>query len=80
MRIPDIGLVRVYDKDGSTVLSEYRKPDGPAFAILDARRAMTISGQGQPVSYVERVLGVGQSIQAFAPTSVGCCAWSTRRS
>lgn len=67
MRIPDIGLVRVYDKQGRQVLAEYRKPGGPPFEPLDAPRAAAIAANGQPVSYVERLLGVGRSIQAFAP-------------
>jgi len=67
MRIPDIGLVRVYDKQGTQVLAEYRKPGGPPFEPLGARRAAAIAASGQPSSHVERLLGVGRSIQAFGP-------------
>ncbi len=66
-RIPDIGVVRVYDKRGLTVLAEYRKPGAPAFRWLDQARADAMSANGAPISHVERLMGVGRSIQAFAP-------------
>ncbi|MES2296897.1 MAG: response regulator [Pseudomonadota bacterium] len=66
-RIPDIGLVRVYDRRGLRVLAEYRKPGAPAFAPLDAARAQQLADGAAPLSHVARVLGVGQSIQAYAP-------------
>ncbi len=66
-RIPDIGVVRVYDRRGLVVLAEYHKPGAPAFEHLDAARAAAMSSNGAPVSHVERLMGVGRSIQAFAP-------------
>ncbi|QYF92162.1 response regulator [Massilia sp. PAMC28688] len=66
-RIPDIGLVRVYDKRALAVLAEYRKPGGPHFPRLDARRAALMAASGSTVTDVDRLLGVGRAIQAFAP-------------
>jgi signal transduction histidine kinase/DNA-binding response OmpR family regulator len=66
-RIPDIGVVRVYDKRGLVVLAEYYKPGGPAFERLDPVRAAFMAEHGTTVTHVERLMGVGRSIQAFAP-------------
>ncbi len=66
-RIPDIGLVRVYDKHDLRVLAEYRKPGSPPFTPLQGVRADTLAGNGASTTHVERLLGVAQSIQAFAP-------------
>ena len=66
-RIADIGIVRVYDKLGQQVVAEYRKPGGPRFPVLSGATARTLALQGGSVSRVERLLGVGRSIQAFAP-------------
>jgi len=65
--IPDIGLVRIYDRGGQRVVAEYRKAGAPSFAPLDAQRTATLAVHGEPITYVNRLLGVGQSIQAFAP-------------
>ncbi|WP_426105423.1 response regulator [Massilia sp. TSP1-1-2] len=66
-RIPDIGLVRVYDRRNLAVLAEYHKSGSPAFERLDPARAASMSAHGAAISRVERLLGVGRSIQAFAP-------------
>ena len=66
-RIPDIGLVRVYDQRTLAVLAEYHKSGAPAFEPLEQRRAALMSANGAAISHVERLLGVGRSIQAFAP-------------
>jgi signal transduction histidine kinase/DNA-binding response OmpR family regulator/HPt (histidine-containing phosphotransfer) domain-containing protein len=66
-RIPDIGLVRVYDRHTLRVLAEYRKAGAPPFAALDRERAGALAAGGLPTTHVERLLGVGQAIQAFAP-------------
>jgi signal transduction histidine kinase/CheY-like chemotaxis protein len=66
-RIPDIGVVRVYDKRKLVVLAEYHKPGAAKFEPLDAARAAIMLEHGAPISHVERLMGVGRSIQAFAP-------------
>ncbi len=66
-RIADIGLVRVYDSKTLQVLAEYRKPGAPPFAPLASARASALAAAGTPSTHVERLLGIGQSIQAFAP-------------
>ena len=66
-RIPDIGIVRVYDRLGQQVVAEYRKPGAPRFPALSAAAARSLALQGGSVRHVERLLGVGRSIQAFAP-------------
>jgi two-component system sensor histidine kinase/response regulator len=66
-RIPDIGLVRVYDKHTLRVLAEYRKPGAAPVPLLGAARAAQLALEGTPATHVERLLGVGQAIQAFAP-------------
>ncbi len=66
-RIPDIGLVRVYDQRTLKVLAEYRKPGAPAFAPMPLQRAAQLTFETNATTHVERLLGVGQSIQAFAP-------------
>ena len=66
-RIPDIGLVRVTDKSGAIVLAEYRKTGAPPFALMTSKVAHALAGRGGSVTHVERLLGVGHSIQAYAP-------------
>ena len=66
-RIPDIGKVRVYDKSGSMVIAEYHKPGSSRYDPLDPARAASMSAHGLGLTKVERLLGVGRSIQAFAP-------------
>ncbi|MES2325611.1 MAG: response regulator [Pseudomonadota bacterium] len=66
-RIPDIGLVRIYDRGGVAVVAEYRKPGAPRFEPIGAERVALLSPGAGSISHVERLLGVGQSIQAFAP-------------
>ena len=66
-RIPDIGLVRIYDRGGQSVVAEYRKAGAPAFAPLGVQRTATLAVHGGTLTHVERFLGVGRSIQAFAP-------------
>ncbi len=66
-RIPDIGLVRIYDRGGQTVVAEYRKAGAPAFAPLGVQRTASLAVHGGTITHVERFLGVGKSIQAFAP-------------
>ncbi len=66
-RIPDIGLVRVYDKRTLDILAEYHKPGAPAFEHLDTSNAAAMAANGAAISQVDRLMGVGQAIQAFAP-------------
>ena len=66
-RIPDIGLVRIYDRGGRNVVTEYRKAGAPEFADLGVQRTATLAVHGGTITHVERFLGVGHSIQAFAP-------------
>ena len=66
-RIPDIGLVRVYDKTGTITLAEYHKPGAPQFPRMQQAMARQLAEQGGSISHVERLLGVGHSIQAYAP-------------
>ena len=66
-RIPDIGVVRVYDRRTLLVLAEYHKPGAPAFDKLDRTRAAAMGAHGAPLTRVDRLMGVGRSIQAFAP-------------
>jgi signal transduction histidine kinase/DNA-binding NarL/FixJ family response regulator len=66
-RIPDIGMVRIYDRGGQVVVAEYRKAGAPEFASLGAQRTATLAVHGGTITHVERFLGVGSSIQAFAP-------------
>ena len=66
-RIPDIGLVRIYDRSGQAVVAQYRKPGAPAFEPLGAQRSAILAVQNGTITHVERILGVGHSIQAFAP-------------
>ena len=66
-RIPDIGQVRVYDKSGAMVIAEYHKPGASRYDRLDPVRAASMSAHGLGLTKVERLLGVGRSIQAFAP-------------
>ena len=66
-RIPDIGLVRIYDRGGQTVVAQYRKSGAPSFAPLGVQRTASLAVHGGTITHVERFLGVGESIQAFAP-------------
>ena len=66
-RIPDIGIVRVYDKHGTRVVAEYRKPGAPIFPLMARDVSRMLAEQGGSISHVERILGVGRSIQAYAP-------------
>jgi signal transduction histidine kinase/HPt (histidine-containing phosphotransfer) domain-containing protein/ActR/RegA family two-component response regulator len=66
-RIPDIGLVRIYDRGGQQVVAEYRKAGAPAFGPMGAQRTASLAVHGGTITHVDRLLGVGQSMQAFAP-------------
>ncbi|MES2318936.1 MAG: ATP-binding protein [Pseudomonadota bacterium] len=66
-RIPDIGMVRIYDRGGKTVVAQYRKAGAPEFAAMGADRTAILAVHGGAITHVERFLGVGHSIQAFAP-------------
>ncbi len=66
-RIPDIGMVRIYDRGGKAVVAEYRKAGAPEFAPLGPQRTAILAVHGGTITHVERILGVGHSMQAFAP-------------
>jgi signal transduction histidine kinase/CheY-like chemotaxis protein/HPt (histidine-containing phosphotransfer) domain-containing protein len=66
-RIPDIGQVRIYDKSGAMVVAEYHKSGSSRYDPLDPARATAMMAHGGSLTKVERLFGVGRSIQAFAP-------------
>jgi signal transduction histidine kinase/HPt (histidine-containing phosphotransfer) domain-containing protein/FixJ family two-component response regulator len=66
-RIPDLGTVRIYDRSGQNVVAQFHKAGAPAFAPLGVQRTASLAVHGGTITHVERFLGVGQSIQAFAP-------------
>lgn len=61
--ITDIALVRVYDVDRTNVLAEYHKPGAPLPPRLGALQGPSDMA---PV-YVDRVLGMGETLQIAAP-------------
>jgi two-component system, sensor histidine kinase and response regulator len=68
--IPDIGVVRVYDKKTLRVLAEYRKPGAPDIPLLNAR-TLSLSESAQTVSSrVETMAGIARYIQVFAPARI----------
>jgi signal transduction histidine kinase/DNA-binding response OmpR family regulator/HPt (histidine-containing phosphotransfer) domain-containing protein len=68
--IPDIGVVRVYDKKTLRVLAEYRKPGAPDIPQLNAR-TLSLSESAQTVtSRVETMAGVARYMQVFAPVRI----------
>ena len=68
--IPDIGLVRVYDKDRMQVLAEYRKPDASGLPPL-SRTVLSVAVSAKTLTGTfERVAGTTPYLQVIAPIQV----------
>jgi signal transduction histidine kinase/CheY-like chemotaxis protein/HPt (histidine-containing phosphotransfer) domain-containing protein len=68
--IPDVGVVRIYDKKTLRVLAEYRKPGAPEIPLLTAR-TLFLSETAQTVtSRVESIAGIARYMQVFAPIRI----------
>jgi signal transduction histidine kinase/CheY-like chemotaxis protein/HPt (histidine-containing phosphotransfer) domain-containing protein len=68
--IPDVGVVRIYDKKTLRVLAEYRKPGAPDIPLLTAR-TLFLSETAQTVtSRVESIAGIARYMQVFAPIRI----------
>ena len=70
LSIPDIGLIRVYDKDRMQVLAEYRKPDAPGLPPLSRTVLSTAASAKTLTGTFEWVIGTTPYLQVVAPVQV----------
>lgn len=68
--IPDIGMVRVYDKEHMRVLAEYRKPDAPELPPLSQATLSAVASTEMLTGTFERVAGTAPYLQVVAPIQV----------
>ncbi|HYD79330.1 MAG TPA: response regulator [Paucimonas sp.] len=65
--IPDIGVVRFYDKKTMHLLAEYRKPGAPDIPVLGPQELAVAENMQTVASRVETIAGMASYIQVFAP-------------
>ena len=68
--IPEIGVVRIYDKKTLHVLAEYRKPGAPDIPPLEARTLSLSEATRTVTSRVETIAGIARYMQVFAPVRI----------
>jgi signal transduction histidine kinase/CheY-like chemotaxis protein/HPt (histidine-containing phosphotransfer) domain-containing protein len=69
-RIPDIGVVRIYDKKTLRVLAAYRKPGAPDIPLLSARTLFLSEVAHTVTSRVETMAGIASYMRVFSPIRV----------
>jgi signal transduction histidine kinase/CheY-like chemotaxis protein/HPt (histidine-containing phosphotransfer) domain-containing protein len=70
-QIPDVGMVRIYDREQLRVLTEYRKPAVDAVPLLDQRTLDTATGTLPDVMrHARNIAGISGHLRVHAPIQV----------
>ncbi len=69
-QIPDVGMVRIYEKENLRILAQYRKPEGASPPQLNHELVGSVDTLQLVMKRIQNIAGISGHLQVYAPIQV----------